>query len=344
MKILIYGVEGGYLRLSEKSKERIRIKALEAKAEVVFVGDLKSAVHEIKDAEILFGHVTLEMLRNAKRLKWIQAPISSFGLPSGGYYIFPELAESDIMLTNMSGICSDIIPTHVFGYITCFARDFHTMIRRQTRCEWNKNLKTFNLHGKVLGVIGLGGIGTEVARLGEAFGMKVIATRANLEKPKPSFVEKVWGCDGLRDLLQQSDFVVMCLPDAPSTVDLIGAEELKAMKKTSYLINIGRGRNIDLDALTKSLKNGEIAGAGLDVFPPDKEPLPSDHPLWQMENVIITPHSAGIGTPLERMVDVFLENFVRYIRGEQLLNLVDKRQMIPIGPTYKLPLSLFPGV
>jgi phosphoglycerate dehydrogenase-like enzyme len=118
---------------------------------------------------------------------------------------------------------------------------------------------------------------------------------------------------------------------------MIGLEELNAMKRTAYLINIGRGRTVELDALTQTLKNKEIAGAGLDVFPPEFEPLPQDHPLWTMENVIITPHCAGHGTPIERRIDVFLENFDRYINEKSLLNLVDKKKMIRIGLGYNLP-------
>jgi len=337
MKVLIYMSEGEDLKLSKEVKDLIRMRVREAKSQVVFENDHKEAVREIKDTDVLCGYITPEMLKNAKRLKWIQAPMASLGTPRGEYYIFPELTESDIILTNMSGIFSDIIATHVFAFITCFARDFPKLIRSQTMGVWNWNtIKTINLHGKILGIIGLGGIGKEVARIGVTFGMIVIAVEP---KPQnvPPFIKKIWGPSDLKELLREADFVVLCLPDAPRTVRLIGVEELKLMKKTAYLINIGRGRTVDLDALTKALQSRWIAGAGLDVFPPGYEPLPSDHPLWGMENVIITPHSAIQGVPSERGIDVFLENFDRYIQGKDLLNVVDKKSMILSGQGYNLP-------
>jgi len=337
LKVLVYTVERGDLGLSKEAKEKIRRRVHKARAQVIFEDDHEEAVREIEDTDILFGYITPEILRNAKRLKWIQAPMASFGTPRGEYYIFSELAESDVMLTNMSGIFSDVIATHVFAFITSFARDFPKLIRSQTLRVWNRNdVKTISLHGKTLGVVGLGGIGKEVARIGAAFGMKVVAVEPKPQNAPP-FVEKIWNPGHLKDLLREADFVVLCLPDAPGTVKLIGVEELKLMKRTAYLINIGRGRTVDLDALTHALKSGGIAGAGLDVFPPGYEPLPSDHPLWGIENVIITPHCAGHGTPPERRADVFLENFDRYVQGKDLLNLVDKKSMILSGPGYSLP-------
>lgn len=338
MKVLVYAIEGGDLELSKEAKERIRRRVHKARAPVIFEDDHEEAIREIEDTDILFGYITPEMLRNAKRLKWIQAPMASLGTPRGEYYVFPELAESDVMLTNMSGIFSDVIGTHVFAFITSFARDFPKLIRSQTLRVWNRNdVKTINLHGKILGVVGLGGIGKEVARIGTVFGMRVVAVEPKPQNA-PLFVEKIWNPGHLKDLLREADFIVLCLPDAPETVNLIGIEELKLMKRTAYLINIGRGRTVDLDALTHELKSGGIAGAGLDVFPPGYEPLPSDHPLWGVENVIITPHCAGHGTPSERPSDVFLENFDRYVQGKGLLNLVDKNSMILSGPGYSLPL------
>jgi phosphoglycerate dehydrogenase-like enzyme len=336
LKVLVYTIASGSLKLSQESKERIRRRIRGAKVDVVFEDNHENAVREIEDADILFGYITQRMLRKAKRLRWIQAPISSLGIPSGEYCIFPELAESDVILTNTSGIYSDIIPTHVFAFITCFARDFPKLIRSQTRGVWDTGIKTINLRGRTLGIVGLGSIGKRVARIGAAFGMRIVAVEP---KPQdiPPFVKKVWGAKHLKSLMRESDFVVLCLPDAPGTVNLVGAEGLQAMKTTAYLINIGRGRTVDLDALTQALKNGELAGAGLDVFPPGYEPLPPDHPLWSMDNVIITPHCAGFVTPFERKIDVFLENFDRYMRGEGLLNLVDKKSMILAGPVYTIP-------
>jgi phosphoglycerate dehydrogenase-like enzyme len=270
------------------------------------------------------------MLRKARRLKWVQAPVASMGLPSGEYYIFPELAESNIPLTSVSGIYNDVIADHVFAFITCFARLFPRLFRRQMERVWDAEIcrkECKVLAGQTIGIIGLGGIGQEIARRAVPFGMNVVATRAHPDKPKPPYVKKVWGPEGLKHLLRESDFVVICLPHAPGTVHVVGREQLKEMKRTAILINIGRGMNVDTAALVEALKKGELAGAGLDVFEPP-EPLPPEHELWSMENVIITPHSAATPTPPERGVNIFLDNYDRFVKGEKLENIMDKKQMI----------------
>lgn len=335
-KLLVYTLSTGTLRIDDDWKRRIQRQVADQGCHVAFVHDNHAeALEEIRDAEILFGYITPDMLDRAVKLRWIQAPMASLGQSSGEYFIFPELVKRNVRVTNMSGIYSDVIAAHVFAYLTCFARDFPKLIRNQEQRIWNRSVSTFNLKGKTLGIVGLGGIGKEVARFGQAFGMNVLAVDLN-PRDVPSYVVKVWQPDDLKALLRDSDVVVLCLPDAPGTVNLIGEAELGAMKRGAYLINIGRGRTVDLRALTRALEAGYLGGAGLDVFPPGHEPLPVDHPLWGMERVIITPHCAGIGTPPERKVEVFLENLARYMSGRTLLNVVDKEQMVIAGPGYRL--------
>jgi phosphoglycerate dehydrogenase-like enzyme len=154
--------------------------------------------------------------------------------------------------------------------------------------------------------------------------MRVIATNV-AEVEKPDFVDALWGADRLGDLLAESDFVVSCVPHTPETVKLIRTDQLKQMKKTAYLINISRGVVVDLAALTTALQEGEIAGAGLDVF--ETEPLPADHPLWGMENVIITPHTAGDGPyAANRRIEVVKENLRRFVAGKPLRSVVEKNR------------------
>jgi len=327
MKALIYVYKSWVL--NEESIKQIVRKLTKAKVKVVFVNNHQDALREVEDAEVFFGDITPQMLKNAKKLRWIQAPVSSMGLSTGEYYIFPELTKSKVILTNMSGIYNDAITDHIFAFITCFARSFPRLIRNQIERTWDNNVECRILAHQTIGIVGLGGIGTEVARRAVAFDMNVIAIRAHPRKPRPAFVKKVWGPKGLKYLLKQSDFIVLCLPHAPGTVRLIGREELKMMKKNAYLINIGRGITIDTDALVETLKNKEIAGAGLDVFEPWNEPLPKEHPLWQMENVFITPHCAAAATPFQlRATEIFLDNFDHFIKGDKLVNVVDKKKMI----------------
>jgi len=307
--------------LSEKLKKRIQKQAKGAK--IVFTMNPSEMLREIGDAEVLFGRLSPEMFKAARKLRWNQTPMA--GLER---YMFPELIESDIIVTNVAGIYNEEIATHVFALITAFSRGLHRLIRCQDQEIWERheNIETVPLLNRTLGVIGLGGIGTEVARRGAAFRMRVVATRAHPEEGKPSFVDKLWGPDGLHCLLEESDFVVVCTPHTPETEKMIRSEELRVMKKTAFLINIGRGAVVDLDNLTEALRNGDIAGAGLDVF--EKEPLPMGHPLWKMKNVIITPHSAAAGLgPVyqERRVDIFLDNLRRFTEGKSLVNVVDRK-------------------
>ena len=287
---------------------------------LVFAEDEAVATQEIGDVEVLFGSLTPELIRLAKKLRWVQAPIASLE-----NYMFPELIESDILLTNAAGIYNEEIADHVYALILGVTRQIPRFTRNQDKRYWEpaSNFTVGCLTGKTLGIIGLGGIGGEVARRASCFGMRVIATRANLDREKPDCVDQVWGPERLDDLLAESDFVVICTPETPRTRKMIGGRELSAMKPSAYIVNIGRGAVIDLAALSDALKNRIIAGAGLDVF--ETEPLPGHHPLWGMENVIVTPHMGSVTDIYPaRRVDVFMDNLNRYLQGQPLKNIVDK--------------------
>lgn len=311
MKLLIYPA----LDKSEVND----IAAVSDKVEILNINSEEEALQEIEAIDAIYGTITPALLERAKKLNWIQAP--SIGLEK---YMFPALIESDIEITNMAGIFSDVIADHTLTYILMFARGFHLYMRKQLARNWEPGVPVIHLANQTLGIIGLGGIGMEIASRGAACGMRVIATDAK-QREKPEFVNALWDNDKLNDLLEESDFVVSCVPHSPETVKLIGEEQLQRMKKSAYFINISRGVVVDLAALTHALETGAIAGAGLDVF--ETEPLPSDHPLWKMENVIITPHIAGASAYIQqRRVDMLKENLRRYISGEPLQNVVDRKK------------------
>jgi len=311
MKFLIYPA------VDENTKQEIQ--SVSSDAEVLNVKTENDALEIMGDVDAMYGTITPTLLARAKKLRWIQTPMA--GLE---HYMFPALIESDVTISNMQGIYSDQIADHVMGYVLMFARGFHIYLRRQLERRWQGDVPVIHLADATLGVIGLGGIGMAVAKRGAAAEMRVIAVDA-VKTEKPDFVAALWGNDQLGDLLGESDFVVSCVPHTPETVKLIGAAQLKQMKKSAYLINISRGVVVDLPALTSALQRGEIAGAGLDVF--ETEPLPSNHPLWVMENVIITPHTAGVAPhTTKRRTEVLTENLRRFIAGEPLRNVVDKRR------------------
>jgi phosphoglycerate dehydrogenase-like enzyme len=289
------------------------------------------------DADAFFGKLTPPLLAAAGRLRWVQSPTASLE-----HYLFPALIEHPCVLTNMRGLFSDVIADQVYGYILCFARNLHLYVRNQTASRWEpvggeSERQSFasgpgqvggidrahlQLTGATLGIIGLGSIGGEVARRAPVFGMRVIAVDP-VRVDKPASVAELWPVDRLPDLLKESDYVVIAAPHTPATERLLRRPQFQQMKTTGYLINIGRGAIVDLADLTAALRAGELAGAGLDVF--EQEPLPADHPLWGMENVIITPHVAGFSPRIaERHLAVLLDNIGRFVRHESLANMVNK--------------------
>ncbi len=283
-----------------KSDDEGKLPALFEEADIAFVGRLKPS-----------------LFARASKLKWIHN--ASAGVEG---LLFPEVVESGVMITNSSGVHPINICEHTLAMMLSFVRKLHLCIRYQLKREWHRGFEVDEISGRTVGVVGLGSIGEEIARKCKALGMRVIATRRR-STLKPDYVDELYLPEGLPKLLSESDFVVLAVPFTKENEGLIGEKELKVMKKSAYIINIGRGKVIQQDVLIRALQEGWIAGAGLDVF--EEEPLPSDSPLWEMENVIITPHIAGL-TPyyMDRAVGIFCDNLKRFVRGENLYNLVDK--------------------
>jgi phosphoglycerate dehydrogenase-like enzyme len=316
-----------------------RIVAAAGTMTVVNAADPTAAEREIADAEAFFGKLTPPLLTAARRLRWVQCPTASLE-----HYLFPALVEHPCALTNMRGLYSDVIADQVLGYAICFARNLHVYVRQQAAGRWSPvggeaERSNFisgpgtvsaidrahrHLADDTLGIVGLGAIGREVARRASAFGMRVLAVDP-VQSEAPAGVAALWPLDRLDDLLSESDFVVIAAPHTPETAGLFDRARLRRMRRTGYLINIGRGAIVRLDDLVAALRAGEIAGAALDVF--ETEPLPVGHPLWPMENVILTPHIAGYSPRIaERHLGVLLENMARFVRDDPLINVVDKRR------------------
>jgi phosphoglycerate dehydrogenase-like enzyme len=237
----------------------------------------------------------------------------------------PAIRERNILVTNAQRIYGPEIAEHVLAMVLSFTRGLYRYIPAQSEGAWNRGLvaedRLWELEGKTLLIVGLGGIGTEVARLGAGMGMTVLATR-NSSREGPEFVNYVGLADELPDLTPRADIVVNAAPLTPATTDLFDADFFAAMKPTAYFINVGRGGSVVTDDLVGALEGGQLAGAGLDVT--DPEPLPQGHPLWNMPNVIITPHvAAGSDLRSERLWVVLRENLRRYVAGEPMLSVVD---------------------
>ncbi|MBF6599907.1 MAG: D-2-hydroxyacid dehydrogenase [Dehalococcoidia bacterium] len=278
-------------------------------------------------ADVVFGFWGAELHRAftdagsivdvAPRLRWIQ--LTSAGadrLLSSGFI------EGGIVVTTVSGLHATPIGEYVLCVMLMFAKGAPNILRAQQRHEWLRSMPT-ELRGKTVGIIGMGHIGEEVARLAKAFGCRIIATRRSVVAPAgDGIADELLPPSGLPRLLETSDYVVLAVPLTPETQQLIGEAELARMRPMAVLINIARGAVVDERALVRALQEKRIGGAALDVF--DPEPLSAESPLWDMENVIVSPHISG-GTEIynERAVEIFTDNLGRYLSGEPLRNVVD---------------------
>ena len=284
--------------------------------------DLNEAETAIRDADAAFGTLTPEMLPKAQRLRWIQAPHAA---PPAGYY-YPALIAHRVVVTNFREIYNDHIGVHIMMYVLNFARGMQRFFPQQLRREWARpptDTGVIALAESTALIVGVGGIGAEAARLASAFGMRVLGIDARRESPPPGVAE-LHPPEALDELLPRADFVILTVPHTPATEGLFERSRFRRMKPTAFFINIGRGKTVRLDDLTNALKDGDIAGAGLDVF--ETEPLPTEHPLWTMPNVIITPHMAGFGPHVnERRYEIILDNTRRFMQGKPLRNIVDKQ-------------------
>jgi phosphoglycerate dehydrogenase-like enzyme len=308
-------------KLSEQDEERIR--EIVPNWRIVSKDDNGAYLSHLKEAEAVIGwSAAAEQLCLAPeaKLKWVQtwgAGVEKLPLEA--------FAARGITLTNASGVHAYPISETILAFMLMFARKLHISVRNQTAKSWQNTEPMHEIHGKTAGILGVGAIGEETARMAKAFGMRVLGVRRSGE---PSdYVDHMVNLQGLDEVLAQSDYVINTLPLTKSTFHLIGREQLRRMRSTAVYINIGRGATTDEEALAEALRNGTIAGAGLDVF--ETEPLPEASPLWGMEQVIITPHNSGLTVQYnERAMQILLHNLRDVAAGKQpSLNCVDlKRQ------------------
>jgi phosphoglycerate dehydrogenase-like enzyme len=279
------------------------------------------AVEQVPGAAACYGFITPRLIRTGKALRWVQQP--SAGVE--GLMEIPELVNSDIVLTNMQRAYAPEIADQAIGYLLAFTRSLTHFIRAQSSQAWRSRepgVVLEELLDKTMIVIGLGGIGSEIARRAHGFGMRVLATDPKVLE-RPLFVEELHRPDAFHALLPRADVVASAVPLTKQSLRMIGTREFALMKRGVLLINVSRGKVVDADALVAALDSGHVAAAGLDVT--DPEPLPKGHPLWS-RNVIITPHSAGQSPGGERRRhELFRENLRRFAANEMLLNVVDKK-------------------
>ncbi len=288
--------------------------------ELVGVRTVREAVAAAEGADAIIGFCSTAVLDAAADAVWIQV------LSAGVERCVTEerVASGDVLLTNMQKMSSPVIAEHVIAMMLSLSRALPSYAKHMESGQWLRGAEhtgsMVSYGGKTVLVAGLGGIGTEVARRAAALDMRVVGTRRS-SREGPEFVDYVGLSDELLELASEADFIVNALPLTDETTGLFDAEFFAAAKQGAFFINVGRGKTVVQSDLVDALESGQLAGAGLDVT--DPEPLPPGHPLWQMDNVIITPHVSSRGGNRIRHGLLAIENLRRFIAGEALLNTVD---------------------
>lgn len=282
-------------------------------------GSRDEIVKEGRDTDIYFGFCSEDIFPHLPNIKWIQA--SSAGMDK---HMYPAIRESDVVLTNAAGLYGTHVADQAFALLLGLTRGIHHFVRNQDNRKWGGSKSPMiEIDGFRIGIVGLGGIGMQMVKRAKGFDMHVVGVDA-YRTEKPDSVDELLPMDKLSDVMSRVDVVMIACPLTEETRGLINAENMSVMQPTAYLINIARGPIVKEDDLIEILKAGKIAGAGLDVT--ETEPLPVDSPLWDMDNVIITPHAAGGSQHrMRRITEFFLDNLERYLKGEELKNVVDKQ-------------------
>lgn len=310
--------------LSSTSTELLEeLQAVTPLAQIVPVTN-DNVMKEIVDADAFIGRITPEQVRAGTQLKWVQtmsAGVETVLHLSGG----SDLRDSNIVLTNNQIVQGPEIADHAMAMLLALTRDLDGFLELKKEQEWRRQGYTgIELNGRTALVIGMGGIGTQIAVRAWAHGMIVVGVDPE-DIPYLPMISRVVKADQLNEVLPQADVVFIAAPHTLDSHKMLGSREFERMKKGAYFIAVSRGRLYDIDALVQAVERGHLAGAGVDVT--DPEPLPKGHPLWTLDNVIITPHIAGRSDKdRARMVGTIQQNILRFVEGKPLLNVVDKRK------------------
>lgn len=311
--------------LAYKNAELLQqLQSVTPRARIVPVSD-SNVMQEIPDADAFIGDISSAEVRAGKNLKWVQ--VMSAGVER---VLFPkdgsgDLRRSNIILTNNKIVQGPEIADHAVAMLLMLSRNLYILYRNDREENWNpQSFHGIELNGKTAVVVGVGGIGTQIAVRANAFGMKVIGVDPE-DKPFMPFLQRVVKPDRFDEVIPQADVVFLSVPDTPKSHKMMGSREFELMKKNSYFIAVSRGAIYDMNGLVKALDEKRLAGAGVDVT--DPEPLPKGHALWKFENVIITPHIAGHSDQsVVRMSGTIQENIRRFVEGKPLINVVNKEK------------------
>ncbi len=304
--------------------ERLRSEFREL--EIVHLPDNQRIDDEIVDSDVLMAwSIRPEQIAAANKLRWIHSPAAAVN-----QLMFPEIVDSEIVVTNAREVHGPVVAEHVMALIFALAKKIPQSAILQQKHIWGQQIlwdeqpRIREVAGATLGMVGLGSIGRAVVKSAKALGMHVIAVREHPEKGSEG-ADQVVPPAQIDEVFRQADYIVLAAPVTATTTAIANARRIALMKTTSCLINVGRGPLVDEPALMQALVDKKIGGAALDVFP--QEPLPADSPLWSVPNLLLTPHTAALTDKLwERHYKLFSDNLRRYLAGQTLLAVVDKRK------------------
>ena len=296
-----------------------QLSAVSPRVEAIAAHTQEDLMREIVDAEVVYGRLPKEPFLKAEKLRWVQSIGVGFET-----MLYPEMVESDVIITNTAGAFDAAMAEHALALIFGYTRGIAFSERNREARQWDRNACDVRLlNMQTACILGLGTIGRSIARALASFGMRIIGVDAQVDEA-PEGIDRLVGPDGMLDALAEADVAVVALPVTEKTTGLVNAACFERMKKTALLVNIARGPIVNESDLVAALQKGDIAGAALDVF--EQEPLPESSPLWDLPNVVMTPHIASKSEEGDdNLQRIFAENLRRYVAGEPLLNLVDKR-------------------
>jgi phosphoglycerate dehydrogenase-like enzyme len=301
-------------------EHRQRISTLVPGWTLTFCKNQEVTPEIISQADVILGNVAPTMLQYAHNLKWIQ-------LSSAGYheYVVEGVLPQHVRLTNSVGAFGLSVSEHLLAMLFALYKNFPYYRDAQNKNNWIRPLQNLSIEGSTILIVGLGDTGSQFARKVHALGARVIGVRRSIQGTKPAYVDELYESSQLDQVLPLADTVAICLPGTTVTEGLFSASRIACMKKQAFLLNVGRGSIVDTQALIDALENGHLAGAALDVF--TTEPLPSDSPLWNIPQVLITPHTAGgfhLPATVDSIVRIALTNLSFFINGQPLENEIDR--------------------
>ena len=302
--------------MDEGNKRRLEKKATDC--EIVYSTEDTVSKEEVQKANIIIGRPPVDMVKNSTNLKWLQLNTAGVDL-----YIEEGVLNKDVILTNSTGAYGKAVSEHMLAMLLELLKKLHIYRDNQNKRLWQSEGSVKSISNCKVLIVGLGDIGSNFGKMVKALGGYTIGVKRRLSD-KPSFIDELYLNDKLDELLPQVDVVALCLPSTKDTQKLFNAEKIAMMKKGSILLNVGRGTSVDTEALCDAIENNHIYGAGIDVV--DPEPLPSEHRIWGLKNVVITPHISGwynLAETYDKIVDISLANLEKFLKGEELSNIID---------------------